>query len=362
MTGRRVAVVGGGVIGLSCAWSVAERGHEVVVYDDPSRPAAAGVAAGMLTPVTEAYWGEEGLLALSVASMRSWPDFARRLTEASAQDLALRLDGVLAVGLDADDLAVVDDLHGLQDRVGLDSTRLRGSACRAHEPLLVPSVRGGVLAEGEGSVDPRRVLTALRTATRRAGVRLVDHRVERPDPDELDVDRVVLAAGSWSPHPVRPVFGEVVRVRQPEADLVPARVVRGLVHGRAVYVVPRPPDDDGTEIVLGATSLEVGFRPTPTAGGAYELLRDAIRLLPALAEAELVEVRSGLRPGTPDNAPLIGRSPSDPRVVQATGHYRNGVLLAPVTAAAVAALLDDEAPAVDLEPADPGRFVREPVT
>lgn len=358
----RVAIVGGGMIGLACAWTAAERGHPVVVYDDPERPPAAGVAAGMLTPVTEAYWGEEGLLALSVASMRSWPDFGRRLAAASGHDLGLRLDGVLAVGVDADDVAVLDDLHELHGRADLDSERLSGSACRQREPLLVPAVRGGVFARGEGSVDPRRVLAALGAAATGAGAEIVRRRATTTGPDDLGVDRVVVAAGSWSPHPVRPVFGEVVRVRQHQRDLVPAQVVRGLVHGRSIYVVPRPPDVDGCEIVLGATSLEVGFRSTPTAGGAYELLRDATHLLPSVAEAELVEVGSGLRPGTPDNAPIIGPSADDPRVILATGHYRNGVLLAPLTAEAVGALLDGESPAGDLAAADPARFAREPVT
>lgn len=364
MSGRvDVAIVGGGVIGLSCAWRLQQRGLTVEVYDDPTRPAAATVAAGMLTPVTEAYWGEDDLLALSVESMNRWPAFARELEESSGIYFGLRLDGVLAVGFDADDARVLDDLHSLQSQQGLASDRLRARECREKEPLLAPGVRAGVFAAGEGAVDPRRLLISLRRSLGAGGATVHPQRVDLNQArtlDAFDADRVVVTAGAWSPTPVRPVFGEIVRLRQSDATLVPSHVLRGIVKGRHVYVVPRDAEGGDCEIVVGATTLERGFDLRVTAGGVRELLDDAFELLPCLAEAAFVESNAGLRPGTPDNAPIIGWVPGSSRVFLATGHYRNGVLLAPFTAEAVAgALTGETVPEVVQRACDPGRFERE---
>jgi glycine oxidase len=357
-----VAVVGGGIVGASCAWRLRRAGLTVAVYDDPTRPAAASVAAGMLTPVTEAYWGEDDLLALSIESMRRWPGFARDIEEAAESDFGLRLDGVLAVGFDADDARSLDDLHSLQVERGLTSERLRARDCRRREPLLTPSVRAGVFAEGEGAVDPRRLVHALERAWEAAGgVMSIQTRVEMDELDHIDAEQVVIAAGAWSPDPVRPVFGEILRLRQPDPSLVPAHVLRAIVRGRHVYVVPRlPGDGPAQEIVVGATTMERGFDLTVTAGGVRELLDDAFELVPSLAEAHLTHSVAGLRPGTPDNAPIIGRMPGAERVILATGHYRNGVLLAPITTDAVLGLLTDgDVPEVVIRACDPMRFERE---
>jgi glycine oxidase len=372
--GYDVVVAGGGVIGLSVAWRLAQRGASVVVIDAGFAGRASWAAAGLLTPVTEAYWGEEALLALTVDSMRRWPSFAQELEAASGEEIGLELGGVVAVGLDGDDVAVIDDLHRLHVDHGLASERLRSSALRALEPTLAPQVRGGLLAPDDGAVDPRRVVTALHRAAVEAGaaVRLghvarvvqAQGRVAGVEVDGGVVvgDTVVLAAGSWSgvmaglpPEcvpPVRPVYGEVIRLRERTPDHAPRRSIRAVVRGAHVYVVPRRTG----EIVVGATSLERGFETRVTAGGVYELLRDARSVVPALDEAELVETIAGLRPGTPDNAPLIGWSHVD-GLYLATGHYRNGILLTPVTADAVAGELvgGDTVPTV-AEAAAPERF------
>jgi glycine oxidase len=354
-----VAIVGGGVIGLSTAWRLLRAGHRVAVFDDPQRPAATKVAAGMLTPITEAWWGEDALLGLGVESMARWPSFADELEQASGVDFGLRLDGVLAVGFDSDDARTLDDLHALHDQRELASRRLRSSECRVLDPLLAPAIRAGLFAPDEGAVDPRRLTHALTRALHaEGGIVPVSEQV---DPESLDADVVVLAAGAWSPAPVRPVFGEVLRLRQEDARFVPSHVIRGIVRGRHVYVVPRLPwDGPGQEIIVGATSLERGFNLQVTAGGVRELLDDAFELLPSLSEAHLTDAVAGLRPGTPDNAPIVGWAP-DGRTFLATGHYRNGVLLAPLTADAVTTAVAGERLDVVARACDPARFQREPV-
>ncbi|HEY1177179.1 MAG TPA: FAD-dependent oxidoreductase, partial [Phytomonospora sp.] len=234
--------------------------------------------------------------------------------------------------------------------LGLPADRLTASETRRLEPLLSPRISGGLRAGGDHQVDPRRLHAALLDAAVTAGARLVRRRVD--DPSAVDADVVVIAAGTHSGPllgaAVRPVQGQVLRLRGP-AEL--GTVVRATVNGSPVYALPRA---DG-ELVIGATSAERGFDLTPRAGDAYELLRDALAGIPELAEYELREHTVGLRPGTPDNAPLLGRT-ADPRVIAATGHYRNGILLAPVTAELITELIATGRTPAALEPFDPRRF------
>jgi glycine oxidase len=370
-----VLVVGGGVIGLSTAWRLSQAGVTVEVVDSHASGRASWAAAGMLTPVTEAYWGEEKLLALTIESMRRWAEFARELELATGDDVGLSLDGVLAIGLDADDLAVIDDLHALHEANGLASERLAKRACRVIEPLLSPTVRGGLFAPNDGSVDPRRVVRALESAVASAGCARIEGSVERlleadghvtgavVDGEEHHAGTVVLAAGAWSSlvpgpvrPPVRPVFGEVLRLHERTPGHTPTHTIRSVVRGRHVYVVPR----QSGEIVVGATSLELGYETRVTTGGVHDLLRDALAVVPGLAESEFVEHVAGLRPGTPDNAPVIGWS-GVPGLFMATGHYRNGILLTPLTADAVTAALTRNAlPSVVESACAPQRFAEVP--
>lgn len=345
-----VLVVGGGIIGLVTAWRAAQRGLSVAVVDPEPGGGAAQVAAGMLAAVTELHYGEQTLLGLNLASAKRYPEFARELTEASGRDLGYRACGTLAVALDSDDRAHLRELHALQRQSGLESEWLSGRECRRLEPMLAPSVRGGLRVDGDHQVDPRRLAAALLVACERAGV--VFHRAwaERltvirdratgivlADGTALEADRTVLAAGSLSGRltgvpegvlpPVRPVKGQVLRLTVPEryAPFL-SRTVRAVVRGSQVYLVPR----ENGELVVGATSEELGWDTTVTAGGVYELLRDAHELVPGITELPLTETRAGLRPGSPDNAPMLGPT-ALPGLQLATGHYRNGVLLTPVT-------------------------------
>jgi len=353
----RVAVVGAGVIGLSAAWRCALRGMDVTVHDpDPGR-AAAHVAAGMLAPVTELHYGEEALLALNLESARRWPGFAAALAADAGTDPGYVESGTLAVARDTDDLTVLEELRSYQAELGLHAERLTGRELRRREPALAPSVRGGLFVAGDHQVETRRLLTALRAAAEARGARLVpDAPADAAALAGLAADAVVVAAGWCSPQllpglPVRPVKGQILRVRSTSRSVLPTHVLRG----RDVYVVPRH-----DEVVLGATVEEVGSDTTVTAGAVHELLRAAWELVPGIAEAELVECAAGLRPGTPDNAPMIGAV--DDRTVVATGHYRNGVLLAPVTADAVAELLDTGSSLDVVASFTPDRFVTQEVS
>ncbi|GAA1251698.1 glycine oxidase ThiO [Kitasatospora nipponensis] len=351
-----VLVIGGGVIGLATAWRAAQRGLSVRVVDPHPGGGAAQVAAGMLAPVTELQYGEEPLLRLGMASNARYASFAAELEEAAGRSTGYRATGTLAVALDSDDRAELGDLHAFHQRLGLDSSWLTGRECRRLEPMLAPGVRGGLHVADDHQVDGRRLTAALLVACERAGVAL--HREEAAElrvtgeaggavratgvvltgGDLLTAGQLVLAAGCRS-HllpglpagvlpAIRPVKGQILRLRIPPA-YAPflARNLRAVVRGQHLYLVPRA---DG-ELVVGATSEEQGYDTTVTAGGVYELLRDAHELLPGITELPLVETGAGLRPGSPDNAPLLGPT-ALPGLVAATGHYRNGVLLTPVTA------------------------------
>lgn len=370
----QVVVVGGGLIGLASAWRAAQGGHAVTVADDAPGSGASSVAAGMLAPVTEVTYGEEQLLRLAIAGARAWPRFAHDLGAASDHPVGYRAEGTLLVAHDDDDRRALTDLAAFMGELDLDAEVLRSRACRQREPMLSPRIRGGVLAHGDHRVDPRRVLAALEVACERAGVQVARERVERIDHTgervtgvtlasgrALGADTVVLAAGVWSGRigglpdavrpRVRPVKGQVVRVRTRtgEPPLLGASV-RALVAGRSVYLVPR---SDG-ELVIGATQEERGFDTEVTAGGVRELLDDAARVVPGIDEAVVIETLAGLRPGTHDNRPLVGPTELD-GLLLATGHYRNGVLLTPITADAVATWLDGREPEPVLAAADPMR-------
>ena len=291
-----------------------------------------------------------------MASVR-YPSFVEELEAATGMAVAYRPSGTLVVAADDDDAAVVDELLRFQLELGLRALHLRRRDCRELEPLLAPRIRSGMVTEMDHQVDSRRLVSALLTAGERVGVsvhyrRVATLRVEGnrvagvtlSDGDVLDSSIVVLAAGCWSSQieglpararpPVRPVKGQILRLRGPADAPLLGRSVRGVVHGASVYLVPRT---DG-EVVVGATVEERGFETTVTAGATYELLRDATEIVPGASELELVEACAGLRPGSPDNAPLLGATAIEGLVV-ATGHYRNGVLLTPVTADVITEVL-----------------------
>ncbi len=307
----------------------------------------------MLAPVTEAVPGEPEVLALGSASLRRWPDFASELATAGA-DPGLRTLGTLVVALDPGDRAELDRVAEQLSQMGRAVETLSGREVRRVEPSLGPQVCRALSVPGDLSVDTRALLNAVLVACRGAGVAF--HRQRCAQLPVADV--VVLAAGAHSAalHPalagaIRPGTGESLRLRSRPGTLPPpARTVRAIVGGRHRYLVPR----DGGRLVLGATQREVGFDTEVTAGGVRELLTDAERVLPAIAEYALEPAAAGLRPGSPDNLPLLGEL--EPGVLRATGHHRQGILLAPLTADAVLALLRGEPIPEQAWPATPARL------
>jgi glycine oxidase len=299
----------------------------------------------MLAPVSEFDAGEPAVLRAGLASARRWPSFATELEDAAGASAGYRRSGTLMVARDADEAEWLERERALRDELELSVTRLRGSEARRLEPALAPGVRLALDVPDDHAADPRTVLGALVLACEREGVALRpgeevaawDARgvALRAGP-RVDAARVVLAAGAWSGSPVRPVKGQILRLRDPEGPGLIERVVRF----EKGYLVPR---GDG-RYVVGATMEERGFDTTVTAGAVRDLLTEAQLLVPGLDELVVEETAAGLRPATPDNGPLIGEA--DDGVVWATGHHRNGILLAPLTADAVAALLcGDELPA-----------------
>jgi glycine oxidase len=364
-----VVVVGGGVIGLSCAWRAAQGGARVAVVDrgEPGS-GATRVAAGMLAPVGELGFGEPELLELTLAAAQVYPEFVAEIEAASGVSSGYERVGALHVALDRDEAAQLRRVHDLQRSLELEAEWLPPRRCRELEPGLTPSFHGGVFAAGEAAVDPRALTRALAAACSnqrveiRAGCEVtgaifekeriagihVQQRVDdgRKSPTsaaadgELRAGTVVLASGAWSgaaawlpEHarpPVRPVKGQVLELRRRDGE--PA--TRHILASERVYLVPR---GDG-RLIVGATVEEMGFDTAVTAGGVHELLREAYRLFPDVAEMELLDAVSGLRPGTPSNLPIVGPGAID-GLLLATGHFRNGILLAPLAAQAVADLL-----------------------
>lgn len=374
MNTRDVVVVGAGVIGLGIAWRAALLGLQVTVIDDHPGEAASWAAAGMLAPITEVHYGEESLLRLNMASAERYPSFVGDLESVTGMPTGYRPCGTLSVAIDADDNAVLDDLYQFQRRLGLRVRRLRGSECRQLEPLLAPDVRGGVLVEDDNQVDNRLLVRALLAAVERVGATILSGMAREilvkndcvqgvllESGEHLFAPAVVLAAGSRSNRlrglaahllpPVRPVKGQILRLRASANVPFLQHTLRALVCGSPIYAVART----SGEVVVGATVEEQGFDTSVTVEGVYTLLRDAYRLLPGVADLELVETRAALRPGSPDNAPLLGSS-ALPGLIVATGHYRNGILLAPITADTISSLLASGVTPNIIEPFSPRRF------
>ncbi len=367
-----VIVIGGGVIGLAAAWRLATRGAHVVVLErgEPGR-GTSHVAAGMLAPVSEADPREEPLLRLGIDAARAYPDFVAELRDCSGLDPGYLRCGTLIAARDRDEAEALERELQVRRRFGLEVMRLRPSEARRREPALAPALRAALELPDDHVIDPRKLTAALVEAVRRGGASLrtgaevsavlVEGDVVRGarlrSGEEIRAETVLVAAGVWSAElagipeharlPVRPVKGQIMRLRDPSGPGLLKRVLRM----PSAYVAPR---GDG-RYVLGATMEERGFDTTVTAGAMHELLRDAGELLPGLSELVIDELSAGLRPGTPDNLPLIGRGPIA-GLVWATGHFRHGILLAPVTADLIAGAVLDGAPV----PAEvsPMRFAR----
>lgn len=368
---RDVCILGGGIIGLAVAAELARRGREVCVLDASvgSADAAARTAAGMLAPVSEADLSHPDLTRLSLASAAMYEPWARELEARSGLDTGFEATGTLIVALHRDHMAEIEHLRAFQRDRGLDPQPLTRSELRELEPSLAPTVVGGMRVPGDHQVDPRRVLAALREAVTHDGGQIIDGaratavvaegtggaslvRFEQHGaPASLHANLVVIAAGAWSGAieaaglelPVRPVKGQVLRLR---GDRLLSHVVRT----PDVYLVPRA---DG-ELVVGATMEERGFDRESRAGDVLDLLIEAARTLPGIRELTLAECNTGFRPALRDHLPAIGEA--RPGLLVATGHFRDGVLLAPITARLLGDLVCDGRADALLTPFAPTRF------
>lgn len=357
-------MIGGGVIGLAVAWRLAVRGvHVVVLERDEPGSGTSKVAAGMLAPVAEADPREEPLLRLGIEAAHVYPEFVEELRECTELDPGYLRCGTLIAARDRDEAEALERELQIRRRLGLEVMRLRPSEARHREPALAPALRAALELPDDHVIDPRKLTAALADAVTRsggevrAGAEVGSVEMERGKVagvrlsagERLACGTVVVAAGVWSgaiegipSHalvPIRPVKGQILRLHDPAGPGLLTRVLRM----PPAYVAPR---GDG-RYVLGATMEERGFDTTVTAGTVFELLRDASELLPGLSELVIDELSAGLRPGTPDNAPLIGPGAVD-GLIWASGHFRHGILLAPITAELIAGALLEAEPIPDI--------------
>ncbi|MFT0893253.1 glycine oxidase ThiO [Pseudochelatococcus sp. G4_1912] len=365
-----IIIIGAGVIGLSIAWRLASRGARVSVYDRAKAGSGAShAAAGMLAACTEIEPGEEWLLPLNRESQRLWPAFAEELEHVSGMSIDLRQEGTLHVALNADEHARLRHHLALQEKMALPVNWLSAAEVRAREPLLAGAA-GGIWSPEDHQVDNRKLAQALRIAALKVGVTLHEEtqvdRIIIEDGYATAVEiagehhsatTIVLAAGAWSRGicgltpdirpPVRPIKGQMLALGM-EAD---NPLIRHVIWASGIYLVPRL---DG-RLIVGATVEERGFDECLTAGGMLSLLQNAWRALPGIEELPLIETWTGFRPGSRDDAPILGPS-AVPGLVYATGHHRNGILQTPVTADAITRLiLDGQRDEISL-PFDASRF------
>ena len=352
----RIVIIGAGVAGLSIGWRLAQRGAAVTLFERlEAGQGASHAAAGMLAACAEVEPGEEKLFALNRASQAMWPAFAAELERASGMTIDLRGEGTLVVALTADDRTRLQHDLEFQHQLGLSPEWLSAAETRRREPHLSPGLVGATFSPQDHQVDNRKVVAALRVAAERAGAVIRTHApVDRIAVEhgravgvviagELHrADTVVLAAGAWSRSieglpsqarpPVRPVKGQMLALRM-DAE---RPLLRHVVWAPDVYLVPR---HDG-RLLVGATVEEKGFDPHLTAGAQLALLNAAWRALPGIEELPIAESWAGFRPGSRDDAPILGAGPVA-GLIYATGHHRNGILLTPITAQTIAGLIID---------------------
>jgi glycine oxidase len=350
----KTVIIGAGVMGLGIAWRLAQAGCPVAIFDRAEAGRGASwAAAGMLAAAAETEPGEEALLALTLESQRMWPDFARELEAASGISVGYRDEGTIVVALTRDDAEQLRFTFDFQKSLGLDLEWVSGAEARRREPHLRPGISGAVFSPRDHQVDNRRLVGALAKAARKAGAVLYEHDAVREveisggrvtavltERRRADADVIVLAAGAWSREiagipathlpPVRPIKGQMLALEMDPANPLLHHVV-WLPRG---YLVPRR---DG-RLVVGGTVEERGFDDRITAGGLLALIEGAWRAVPGIEELPVAETWVGFRPGSRDDAPMLGPSGIDGLVI-ATGHHRNGILLTPLTAEAVSAFV-----------------------
>ena len=367
MAQKRVLIVGGGAIGLAIGWRLARAGSAVVLFDRGRvGHSASWASAGMLSPLSEVQFEEEDLLHLGLKGLAVYPEFVGELEADTGCCVGYRRDGVLLVGITQDDLEYLKFRYHYQRDLGLSVTYLSGDGAREREPYLSAQVSAAVWCPGDHQVDNRRLVMALKKGLVAAGGEVFEEmgvdellidgtrvRGVRVGEEIFEGDTVVLASGCWSRlipglpdcarPPVRPVRGQIMRLVMTEDFALNTMVWYSRVATSTVaYLVPK----NNGHLVLGATSEEMGFDEDVTAGGMFELLRAAWEVVPGVYDLPMVESTAGLRPGSRDDAPILGKTPVE-GLIMATGHYRKGILLTPLTALSIAeVILERRTPAL----------------
>lgn len=378
MVNKNIIIIGGGVIGLGIGWQLAKAGASVTIYErDRAGRAASWAAAGMLAPLAEAHTEEPELLTLGSKSLALYPQWVEELEADAQMSIGYRVEGTLIVGLEPDDSEQLRHLFAAQQHLGLDVHWLTGREAREIEPALSPRVTASIHCAADYQVDNRLMVEALQHAYKASGGVLHENSaiekivvengivigVQTQD-NFHESDVVVLSAGCWSAQigglpdairpPVRPVKGQMLALQMEEG--IDIKTVIRTVRARyptSVYLVPRT---DG-RLIIGATSEEMGFDIRLTVGGMYELLRGAWEAVPGVYELPILETWAGLRPGSRDNAPILGKTPIK-NLIYATGHYRSGILLAPITAYKIAKLILTSETSETIAPFQLERFLR----
>ena len=359
MKNKKILIIGGGVIGLGIGWQLAKAGAAVTIYErgDAGR-GASWAAAGMLGPIAEAHSDELALLKLSNQSLARYPQWVDELETETEMRIGYRAEGTLIIGIEPDDTYQLRQTYALQQDLGLNVEWLSGREAREIEGALSPYVTAAIRCETDHQVDNRLMAQALQRAYQgRGGVLHQNSTVERIVIENGTVtgiqtqdgfqgaDVCILAAGCWSGQisglpdtiipPVRPVKGQMLALQMQDGIMI-KNVIRTVKarYPLPVYLVPRT---DG-RLIVGATTEELGFDTHLTVGGIYELLRGAYEAVPGVYELPLIETWTGLRPGSDDNAPILGKTPVE-NLIYATGHYRNGILLTPITAYEISKLI-----------------------
>ncbi len=365
-----VLIVGGGTIGLAIGFELVRRGTPTTIFEkDRAGRGTSYQAAGMLAPDAEIEFEERELYTFNRESLRRWPDFAKRVEAASGQSVDYRDEGTLIVADDRDAAEALERLYTFQQEQGLNVDWLTGEEAREIEPFVAPRLSAAVFAPSDHQVDNRRLVDALRTAFEAEGGTLHEHTpvdavvpdaeapaVRTADGERVAGERIVVAAGVWSREldgltpdaqpPVRPVKGQMIQMRRTRPfDL------QHVVRGPEAYLAPK---SDG-RVVMGATSEELGFDTTVTAGGLFDLLEGGWEVVPGIRDLPVDETWAGLRPASRDHAPLLGDTTA-PGVAMATGHYRHGILLTPITAEEMARLICTGETSDWLKPFSPRRF------
>ena len=376
MENKKIIIIGGGVIGLGIGWQLAKAGASVTIYErGQAGRGASWAAGGMLGPIAEAHSDELNLLKLSNQSLARYPEWVDELESETEMSIGYRAEGTLIVAIQPDDIYQLEHAYALQQNLGLNVEWLSGREARAIEGGLSPYVTAAIRCETDHQVDNRLMAQALQHAYQgRGGVLHQNSAIEsivienetvtgvRTQDGFQGADVCILAAGCWSGQisgvpdtlipPVRPVKGQMLALQMREGITI-KNVIR-TVKARypiPVYLVPRT---DG-RLVVGATTEELGFDTDLTVGGIYELLRGACEAVPGVYELPLIETWTGLRPGSRDNAPILGKTPIE-NLIYATGHYRNGILLTPITAYEISKLILTGETSETIAPFQLGRF------